>query len=155
MIPANPLTHLFSSVSSALLWITAWIWPRLDRRASIQRVAAAGALACCLIGADYLDVRGSWTEQLPGDFTLFAITLSFLSGALWFVLGLGIYRLSRLASLVALGLYLMERIEIFLFRYSAQLRLATTVELVMSAIVMMLLVNAARATLANRRLRAS
>lgn len=155
MIPGNSITHVLSLLSNSILWIVALIWPRLDRFASIRRVAAAGALACCLIGADYLDVRGSWTEQLPGDFTMLAIILSFASGAVWFVLGLGIYKLSRLASLAALGLYIGERVEIFLFRQSAQLRMATTAELAMSAVVALLLINAVRATLANGRLDAS
>ena len=155
MIPANSFTHVLSLLSNAIVWILAWIWPRLDRFASIRRTAAAGALACCLIGADYVNVRGSWTEQLPGDFTLLAITLSIASGVFWFFLGLGIYKLSSFASLAALGLYVGERIEIFMFRQGEQLRMATTAELTMSVIVVILLINGVRATLANGRLRAS
>lgn len=155
MLPVDSLSHVYSLVCGAVTWIAAWIWPRLNGRASIRRVAAAGALVCCLIGADYFDVRGSWTEQLPADFTLFAVTLSLLSGALWFSLGWGVYRLSRFASISALGLYLAGRIELFAFRWMRQLRLATTTEIAMSAIAALLLINAVRASLMTKRLRGS
>jgi|GEM_PF-5836931 len=128
-----------------------WLWPTIDTRAAVRLPAAYGALACGLIGADYLGARGTWSEQLTGSLYALTLILPFVSGSLWLALGWKIYSLSRLASVGALALYLGERAEVVGFRYFSGMRLMTKTEVLASALLTVMLLNGVRASFANWR----
>ncbi|HLH77459.1 MAG TPA: hypothetical protein VKV28_11690 [Candidatus Binataceae bacterium] len=151
IVPAISLGHYLRLGRHIVVLGLGWLWPAIDSRAAVRRTAAFGSLACGLIGADYLGVRGTWSEQLTGSLYALALILPFVSGSLWLALGWKIYSLSRLASLGALGLYIGERAEVVGFRYFSGLPLMTTTELLTSALITVMLLNGVRATFANWR----
>lgn len=136
-----------------MVWAAGWLWPTIETRAAVRRTAAYSALACGLIGADYLGARGTWSEQLTGNLYSLALILPFVSGSLWLALGWKIYSLSRLASLTALILYVGERAEVVGYRYFNGLRLMNKTELLISALLTVMLLNGVRANFANWRRR--
>jgi hypothetical protein len=66
-----------------------------------------GLPACLLIA--YLHPTMLWTNELPIHIRLFGVVLSVVGAAIWFALGLAIYRLQPIAPAIALFVYLAAR----------------------------------------------
>jgi hypothetical protein len=89
------------------------LWPTLDDAESAKKAARQGALFALFIGVGTATIATLNLKGVTYNFLGLSTDASFLHAAVFLILALFIFRFSRVAAILALALYVFERVDLF------------------------------------------
>jgi hypothetical protein len=129
------------------LWM---LWPTLDDAERAKHAARQGAWFALFVGVGTATVATLNLKGVSHNFLGLDAEASFLHAAVFLILGIFMFRFSRVAAILALALYVFERVGLFERAY--QMAGPARGQSFLVILLGPLFVNAVRGTFAYRRL---
>jgi hypothetical protein len=142
--------HVLQAIRRMAAFLPALLLPRISSPTSARRTALLGVAACLMIAGEWPYRHFAWPELIWPSIVALEVPLSLLVAGLWIALAWGIFAMSIAASTAALCLYLAMRAEgCFLTLRNGWM---SPLEAGVSALLVLMLVNAIRGASAYRRM---